>query len=474
MRTRIRSALLTFSNCFLLTDLLARVRAFNVPAASFAVSTAALGHAVQISNGTFNPDALWWVGLAFGLCLLSTLTHRFTGPWSITGLRVTTLLLTGGVLWNIKQLVTAVPGFYIPKTTSLLPFYAGCLLIGVIVVIGVSGLKAARHWWFPAVLVTGVLLGIWMIRSSPDPYIDVVVVHNEAMNAFLKGHDPYRISFPNIYGDNWKYFYNPAVVFGNRIGFGYPYPPPSLILAIPGYVAFGDYRYSELGFLIAALALIGYSRRHIAAPLAAVMLLTTPRGFFVLEQGWTEPITLFLVALTTFLLMEGPVRASWAAGLMLATKQYMPFTGLAVLRTLLLDRPRWKLALFSIVLTGAICILPFALWHTNSFMRAVVWLQTLEPFRTDSLSFLIWADRNGYGRGSFMWAVGAAVIAAVISLFTTRNTPSGFATATAITMFAMFAMGSKAFCNYYYFVLGAMCIALAAFAGPDEDEVIVR
>ena len=38
-------------------------------------------------------------------------------------------------------------------------------------------------------------------------------------------------------------------------------------------------------------------------------------------------------------------------------------------------------------------------------------------------------------------------------------------------MFAMFALGSKAFCNYYYFVLGTMCIAIAAFANPEDTEV---
>ena len=67
--------------------------------------------------------------------------------------------------------------------------------------------------------------------------------------------------------------------------------------------------------------------------------------------------------------------------------------------------------------------------------------------------------------------VGAALVASVATLWTTRNTPAGFAASTAMIMFAMFAFGSKAFCNYYYFVLGAMCIAVAAFAGPDEADV---
>ncbi len=448
--------------------------ALNIPAVAFAVSTATLGHALQISNGTFHPDALWWVGLALACCIVGTFTHRTATSWSATGVRTVTALLAVGVLWNIWQGMHARPGLFTPEDANLTPLRTGLVLQALLVAAGLSRHAVFRRWWFPAVLGVSLALGVWMIRSSPHPYIDVVVVHNEAMNAFLGGHDPYRISFPNIYGEDWKYYYNPAVVFGDRIGFGYPYPPPSLLLAIPGYFLLGDYRYSELAFLVAAAALIGYSRRHTAAPLAATMLLTTPRGLFVVEQGWTEPITIFLVALTTFLLVEGPVRASWSAGLMMATKQYLPFTGLAVLRTLLLDRRRWGVALFWIVLMGAACTLPFALWHPNSFMRAVVWLQTLEPFRTDSLSFLIWADRNGYGRGSFIWAVGAAVTAAIVSLVTTRNTPSGFATSTSLTMFAMFALGSKAFCNYYYFVIGAMCCALAAFAGPGERELMLE
>jgi hypothetical protein len=457
-----------------LTDLFVRLRSLNPMAASFALGTATLGHALQFSSGTYREDALQWLGMAFVLCLLGALTHRVAGDFTPSALQLSTGILTLGILWNVEQHLFATPGFNIIEHTSLVPFYTGLVAIAALVLLGVSGAGFARRWWFPAVLGLGLLLGVWMFHASPNPYIDVVVVHNEAMNAFLTGLDPYRISFPNIYGDDWRHFYNPAVVFGDRIGFGYPYPPPSLILAIPGYLLFGDYRYSELGFLIGALALMGYSRRHIVAKLAAVTFLTTPRGFFVLEQGWTEPIAVFLLAFTTFLLMEGPVRASWAAGLMLATKQYLPFTGLAVLRSLLLDRRSWKKALFWIVLTGAICILPFAFWHPNSFMRSVVWLQTLEPFRTDSLSFLIWADINGYGRGSFLWAVGAAIIAAIVTLFTTRNTASGFAASASLIMFAMFALGSKAFCNYYYFVIGAMCVTLAAFPGPGEDEFISR
>ena len=40
-----------------------------------------------------------------------------------------------------------------------------------------------------------------------------------------------------------------------------------------------------------------------------------------------------------------------------------------------------------------------------------------------------------------------------------------------LTTFAMFAFGSKAFCNYYFFVIGALCCAIAAIPlALDEQD----
>ena len=71
----------------------------------------------------------------------------------------------------------------------------------------------------------------------------------------------------------------------------------------------------------------------------------------------------------------------------------------------------------------------------------------------------------------FRSAVGAATVAAVLSLLITRNTPVGFAASFSLTTFAMFAFGSKAFCNYYFFVVAALCATVAAFpAAPMAAE----
>src|SRR5439155_912649 len=83
-------------------------------------------------------------------------------------------------------------------------------------------------------------------------------------------------------------------------------------------------------------------------------------------------------------------------------------------------------------------------------------------FRNDSLSYLAWAAIHGFGQGSFVWAVGAGVVGGIVSAVTTRNTPEGFSASITLTTFAFFAFGSKAFCNYYFFVIGALCCAIAA------------
>jgi hypothetical protein len=124
-------------------------------------------------------------------------------------------------------------------------------------------------------------------------------MHGEAFYALRRGQNPYQITFENIYGAG-SGFYNPQAVAGNRVLFGYPYPPLSLLLALPGYLAAGDYRYSELAAWVASAAFIGYARPAILAKLAAALLLTQPRGFFVLEQGWTEPIAVLMLAVVIF------------------------------------------------------------------------------------------------------------------------------------------------------------------------------
>jgi hypothetical protein len=451
--------------------LLKHLREFNLTVICFALSAIALGRALQINLGFYSADALWWLTAALIAATVGVVLHRAAPPVSRVSAGVLTALLVAGLAWQFYQLYTSKPGLYLREDASLTVFRGGIVAQAVCIACGVLSIRPLRRLWFPGLLAASLFLGVWTIRATPDPYIDVVEVHKEAIKALVHHRDPYRISFANIYEtEESKKFYNPEAVIGGRLAQAYPYPPPSLLLATPGHILFGDYRYSELALLIAAAGLIGFTFGTLPAMLAASVLLTTPRIWFVIEEGWTEPIGIFLMVLTVVLMRRLPILGGWVAGIFAMTKQYLGVTALAFVRLMFIRPKQWPWVAFGVIFAAAAVTLPFALWHPNAFMRNVIWLQTREPFRTDSLSYLAWAAANGLGRGSFVWAIGAGSIAAIIATFTTRNTPEGFAASIAWTTFAFFAFGSKAFCNYYFFVIGALCCAIAALPSATDRK----
>ncbi len=257
-----------------------------------------------------------------------------------------------------------------------------------------------------------------------------------------------------------------------RLTFGFPYPPLSLFLAIPGHL-FGDHRYSQLVAMTASGALMAYARPGRLGALAAALFLFTPRGLFVLEQSWTEPFLVFLLSATVFAACRRETWVPYLFGLFVVVKQYLVFV--VPLAWLILRRPlpdrnelgRWALKALAI---GAAVSLPLALWDISAFTRDVVTLQFYQPFRVDALTYPANAVRDGGSPWPTSLAFIAAGLAVGVSLLRAPRTPAGFAGAVALTYFGFFSLSKQAFCNYYYFVLGALCCAVAALYGSDGHE----
>jgi hypothetical protein len=106
-------------------------------------------------------------------------------------------------------------------------FKAGVALAAALTAVGVSGTRVARVA-VPLMLLTYLGLGLWVVRGTPPPGIDVFVFQRDACEALLKGVNPYAITFPNLYGAETT-LYGPGVVHGDRVNFGYPYLPLSLL-----------------------------------------------------------------------------------------------------------------------------------------------------------------------------------------------------------------------------------------------------
>jgi 4-amino-4-deoxy-L-arabinose transferase-like glycosyltransferase len=210
---------------------------------------------------------------------------------------------------------------------------------------------------------------------------------------------------------------------------------------------------------------------------AAAVLLFTPRGFFVIEAGWIEPMVILTLAMVVFCACRrGRVWGIGLAvsfGLLLASKQYL---ALALPLVLLIPADRFEMPrhlIGSIALLVAVAVtLPLAAWDAHAFMHSAVTLQFHQPFRTDALSYLV-RFAGSDGSAPPVWiAFACAAVAGLLALWRCPRTASGFAIAVAIVFFAFFATSKQAFCNYYAFVLAAMCCGLAALPGNSPSSTL--
>ena len=428
----------------------------------FAGAALALGRALQVNNGFMHPDALRWLAGATVLALAATFAARTSGGGESACRLALPWILLAGVFVQLAQLLATPPLLYAPiRQGADSPFVlTSAILLGGLAAAIAFGRRGVRIAAFSTFVACHAALGLWALRTVPDPHIDVVTVQRRAIARLAVPRTPYTFTFRNIYGDTR--FYGEGMASGDRVRFGLPYPPLTLAFTAPAQWVFGDFRIGHVLALAAAAVLIASMGWSVHAMLAAAVLLTTPRVLFQLEQGWTEPSGVLLLALTGALLWRRSPRAPVALGLMLAVKQYLAVGALFVPLLPLPAGGKRMRALGVAVATAAAVTVPFFLWDPTGFMRSVVLLQLREPFRMDSLSLLAWMAGQGMPTPGVVATLAAGATGVGLALWRLPRTAGGFAAGMAIATLLLFLFGKKAFCNYYFFVLGAMAVAVAA------------
>jgi hypothetical protein len=427
----------------------------------------ALGQAVQSANGNLSPRAVAWLTAACVLMLAAVLASgRRLAPAIERWIEPVTIgILVIAVSWQLVELFTTLPGIYLQDTRPkhFRPFNAGLIVAAVAVAVGLTRRTCTHRYALPALVLAVAGIGVWIIRTSPNPAIDVFVFQQQGVDALFSGQNPYALRFTDIY--DHSRFYGDGLSVDGVLQFGFPYPPLSLFCAAVGRIFFADFRYAQLAAMAGAGLLMARARPSRLSFAAAALFLLTPRAFFVLEQGWTEPFVALGLAVVVFVACRSPRVLPWCLGLSLAVKQYMVLAVPLVWLILPEPRPRgraaWRWAA-KLVLLPVVISLPLAFWDLSAFCHDVVLLQLHQPFRADALSFLAWWAADGGSQLPTALAFVAALAAWVLSLWQHQRTPSGFALGVALTFLGFFALNKQAFCNYYYFVIAAACAAVAA------------
>jgi len=429
--------------------------------ALLAASAAVLGYALQVSSGSYADEAIVALTVSIVLSIAAFVVPAHPRV-ERQGTVVPAAVLVAGLAVQFFLLLRDPPGFYLQAGPGDLRwFYRGVCIAATL-----SGLLFVSVRWtkrvvFPLLLVAHVGLGWWTLRASPYPSIDVLLFHHGAFAAIERGENPHEQSIPNIYSRANNY--GEGLVRDGRVLIGYPYPPFSLALTFIAHKLTGDYRTILLLAMSLAAAAIGYSRSSRISFGAAALFLFTPRTFFVLQQGWTEPLAAMLFALTLFLACRRPRWLWLAAGLLFAVKQYLVLIIPVVFLLWAGKRPsEWGRELGKALLVAVALTLPLFLWNPVAFLNDVVLFQIRQPFRTDALSYLAFiAARTG--RQPSMWVpLVAILLATALAIWRAPRTPAGFAAAVSLVFFAAVSFNKQAFCNYYYFIVAALATGAAA------------
>ena len=435
----------------------------------------AVGLALQLNNGCYDPAGLTLLVLALAAVLRAVTvpsggTLSRLSPRAVEHLLLAVLAIQLATLLTQPIIVTPVAGragWWPPRALIAL----GCVLIAGIA----AGGPKWRHRCFVALLLAHGAIGVWVLRHATGRD-DVLLFQRSSAAALLHGQNPYAIRFPNIFAP-FEGFYGKGVVVHDVLQFGFPYPPLSLLLAVPG-AWLGDVRYAHVSAMTLAGAAIGYTQPGRRAFLAAALFLFSPRFGHLLCFAWTEPFVVLTLATSVLCVRRAPRLLPVALGLFLAVKQYQVLA-IPALWLVIESRPqRSRLGSFLRLLakSGAVALavtLPLAIWNLREFVRSVILLQLKQPFRPDALSFMAAWTRAG-GRPSSALAFVLAALAMLVALRTLPRTGAGFAAAIALVYLVFFSFNKQAFCNYYFLVIGACSCAVASAAIPSRPAPDAR
>jgi hypothetical protein len=350
--------------------------------------------------------------------------------------------------------------------SAYLPFWLGMGTATIVLALPLFGIAREGPWRLLLLVGIHLAIGAWVISQVPEPFIDVWIMQADGVRALAEGVNPYLPIYPNIHGPDSPY-YGPGLVVNGELTIGFPYPPLSLLLVLPGELLAGDPRYAHLVAVGLAALVMAAIRPGAIATGAALIYLFTPWTFMMVAGSWTEPLVVLMLALVVLAAVRAPWAIGLALGLLMGVKQYA-LVGLPLALLLLAPDPttRWRIGWQS-VLVAALITVPFALWDIGAFAWSAIGSLAVQAFRPDSLTYLAPLPGDWGPRLSVLAFVLLVPLAAFI-YWRAPRTPAGFAASVALMLLVFFAFSRQGSTNYYVAVIGALCCSVAAVSEPSQ------
>lgn len=400
------------------------------------ISACLLGLAVFLGDGMGS--------LLSKVFLLASTFFAAIAPWKLNNKipeHFIRFFLVALLLLMFALPVTRIPGYYLQTSSQPdIPYWLG--LRSVAASTGIlcwfqTGRNAKAL--FSACCGALFFAGLWTLRASPHPAIDVFSFFESASAHLSQGGNPYGISMPNIYGANTN-LYAPDLLQGDTLKFGFPYPLTTLLAGWLGNFVFPDYRFAFFALYVLSAFFLGLQGE--VEKKIALLALFFPRLEFIFEQGWSDGLSgallLGAAALSTRIL------GAFLAGLWISSKQYLiPF----IFPWIILFRQEKRRSVICIATVGLLYLLPLCNAPKDYFW-STFGLQFVQPFRPDSLSYLF---------GPFYLLI-PAILLWLLGLFFRikiihnehKLTPNASLELVFWLLWAFFIFNKQAFANYYF------------------------
>ena len=357
-------------------------------------------------------------------------------------LRVRTMRLVVVGLGVLTFLVGVdVGALSLPEPVGVMPLVisAAVLLILCLLVLGRRSLDRTA-------LAIGVMLFVFisfevMWTFGGNLYgLDVYRSHEAAADAIRDGENPYTAAVVVLDG-------SPIAEPGAVIE-GYAYPPVALVAYVAGDFIGGDPRWASVIAVLGLMSVFALASREEAGVVASVLLLlaAVPLQRAILWSGWTEPVSLVLVA-GGVLLWRRRLLSPVLLGLALASKQYLV---VLVPLLFLVDSRPWRRTIISGCVAG-LTLVPAAVADFSAFWFTMVTRPLGLGFRPDTRSLSGALADVGVFLEVPPWLMIGVVIALTVWVAPRIRTQSDLFAGVAVVLAATFVL-SLAFANYWWLV----------------------